>query len=293
MPMSRANLGLPLGFIGMLAFAATLPARRLGVTVFDPLFLSAAGALLAGSAALAVLLALRRRPPPKSFWPALISAGFCSIVAYPVLTALAMTSVPAAHGGVVLGILPLTIAATAALLGYERPSFGFWLACAAGAIIVMTFVLRRGDIGSFAAGDLFLLGAVIVGSMNYTLYGRLTLSMPGWEVISWAAVIYLPFAVVASLALRPAGLLEAPSEAWVALGYIGLVSQYTGFFLFNAAMAMSGIVRIGQMLLLQPFATLALAVPVNGERIELETVLFAAAVVATVIIARRMRVKRS
>jgi len=292
MPTSRASLGLLLGFVGMLAFAATLPARRLGVTFFDPIFLSAAGALFAGSAALIVLLALRRRPPRKSFWPALISAGFCSIVAYPVLTALAMTSVPAAHGGVVLGILPLTIAATAALLGYERPSPGFWLACAAGAIIVTTFVLRRGGVGSFAAGDLFLLGAVVVGSVNYTLYGRMTLAIPGWEVISWAAVTYLPFALVASVVLAPAGLFEAPYEAWAALSYIGLVSQYTGFFLFNAAMAMSGIARIGQMLLLQPFATLALAVPVNGERIELDTVLFATAVVMTVVIGQRMRVAR-
>ena len=290
--MSRTNLGLLLGFIGMVAFAATLPARRLGVTVFDPLFLSAGGATLAGTAALLVLLILRRQPPAKSFWPSLISAGFCSVVAYPVLTALAMTSVPAAHGGVVLGILPLTIAATAALLGYERPSLGFWLACAAGAIVVLVFVLRRSGLGSFAAGDLFLLGAVIVGSVNYTLYGRLTLSMPGWEVISWAAVIYLPFAVAASVALRPADLFEASYEAWAALGYIGLVSQYTGFFLFNAAMAMSGIARIGQMLLLQPFATLALALPVNGEPLELETILFAAAVVATVVVAQRMRVAR-
>jgi drug/metabolite transporter (DMT)-like permease len=46
------------------------------------------------------------------------------------------------------------------------------------------------------------------------------------------------------------------------------------------------------MLLLQPFATLALAVPVNGEHIDAETVLFAAAVVATVVIGQRMRVKR-
>ena len=57
--------------------------------------------------------------------------------------ALAMVSVPAAHGGVVLGILPLATAAAAALIAHERPSVGFWLASLAGAALVLIFVLRQ------------------------------------------------------------------------------------------------------------------------------------------------------
>jgi drug/metabolite transporter (DMT)-like permease len=71
------------------------------------------------------------------------------------------------------------------------------------------------------------------------------------------------------------------------------VSQYTAFFVFNAAMAMAGIARAGQIMLLQPFMIVALASPVNGEPINLETILFATAVVATVLVAQRMRVKRA
>jgi hypothetical protein len=44
--------------------------------------------------------------------------------------------------------------------------------------------------------------------------------------------------------------------------------------------------------LLQPFVVLAIAIPVNGEQLNLETVLFAVAVVATVVIGQRMRVTR-
>jgi drug/metabolite transporter (DMT)-like permease len=84
-----------------------------------------------------------------------------------------------------------------------------------------------------------------------------------------------------------------PIPAWAGLGYVGLVSQYTAFFVFNAAMAMGGIARISQIMLLQPFVTVTLARAVNGEAIDVETVLFAAAVVATVLIAQRMRVRRS
>jgi hypothetical protein len=38
---------------------------------------------------------------------------------------------------------------------------------------------------------------------------------------------------------------------------------------------------------------LAIAIPVNGERPDLETLLFASAVVGTVIVGQRMRVTRS
>ena len=45
-------------------------------------------------------------------------------------------------------------------------------------------------------------------------------------------------------------------------------------------------------MLLQPFVIVALAWPVNGEPIDIETLLFAAAVVATVLVGQRMRVVR-
>jgi drug/metabolite transporter (DMT)-like permease len=286
------HIGLILGIVGMVAFAGTLPARRLAVAALDPLYLCAASGVLAGSAALLVLALTRRRLPPRALWSEFCIAGFCSVIAFPVLTALAMTSVPAAHGGVVLGIQPLAIAAGATLLARERPSAGFWLVGAIGTGIVVWFVLRRGG-GDIGAGDVLLLFSVLAGGANYTLYGRLTARMPGWEAISWPVAIYLPLAIVAMLALWPRELATTPYPAWAALGYVGLVSQYTAYFLFNAAMALAGIARMGQLLLLLPFATVVLAWPVNGERIEVETLLFAAAVVATVAVSQRMRVMRA
>jgi drug/metabolite transporter (DMT)-like permease len=160
-------------------------------------------------------------------------------------------------------------------------------------VIVLTFVLRRGGGEAISAGDLFLLGTVAAGAVGYTLSGRLTACIAGWEVISWQVVIFLPLAALATFALWPADIASVPITAWAGLGYVGLVSQYTAFFVFNAAMAMGGIARVGQIMLLQPFMIVALALPVNGEPIDVETVLFAAAVVATVLIAQRMRVARA
>lgn len=47
---SREKLGLALGFFGMCLFAGTLPATRLALTGFDPLFLTVARGTIAGCA---------------------------------------------------------------------------------------------------------------------------------------------------------------------------------------------------------------------------------------------------
>jgi len=292
MAISHKKLGLLLGFIGMCLFAGTLPATRLAVSGLDPLFLTVARAALAGSAGLVVLLVLRRRAPPRSLWLEMFAAAVCTVVGFPLFAALAMMTVPAAHGGVVLGILPLATAAAAAIFAHERPSLGFWLTSAAGAIIVVIFIFRRSGSIIFSAGDLFLLGTVASGALGYTFSGRLAARMPGWEVISWQVVIFLPLAAVATFALWPADIASVSIWSWAGLGYVGFVSQYTAFFVFNAALAIGGIARVGQVMLLQPFAIVALALPVNGEPINVETILFAAAVVATVLIGQRMRVVR-
>lgn len=290
---SRKNeVGIVLGVAGVILFAGTLPATRLAVAAIDPLFLTAARAVIAGLAGTAVLAALRRPIPPRALWGELALTGLCTIVGFPVFTALAMFSVPAAHGGVVLGIVPLATAAAAALVAHERPSLGFWLVSLVGAAIVLAFVLSRPQARAFALGDLFLLGTVLAGAFGYALSGRLSLRMPGWEVVSWQVVGFLPFAVLAALTLWPHDLTAIPLQAWAGLAYVGLVSQYLAFFVFNAAMAAAGVARVGQLMLLQPFVIVVLAAVINDEPIRISTLAYAVAVVATVLIGQRMSVKR-
>jgi drug/metabolite transporter (DMT)-like permease len=292
MTNSHKQLGLALGFAGVVLFGGTLPATRLTVATIDPLFLTAARATLAGCAGLTVLLVLRRPLPPRALWGDLLLAGLCTIAGFPILMALAMVSVPAAHGGVVLGIVPLATVAAAALVTRERPSIGFWLASLAGAAIVVAFVLSQNETQSVGIGDLFLLGTVVAGAFGYALSGRLSLSLPGWEVISWQVAGFLPVSALAAFLLWPHNLAAVPWTAWTGLAYVSFVSQFLAFFVFNAAMALGGVARVGQLMLLQPFVIVALAAPVNGEPIRLGTLAYAAAVVATVVIGQRMRVNR-
>ena len=288
----REKLGLALGFAGVALFGGTLPATRLTVASIDPLFLSAARATIAGLAGLALLAVTRKPLPPRALWGELVLAGLCTIVGFPVLMALAMVNVPAAHGGVVLGIMPLATVAAAALIAHERPSLGFWLASLAGAAIVVVFVLSDTDTRGVALGDLYLLGTIVAGAFGYTLSGRLSRKLPGWEVISWQVALFLPASALAALLLWPRGLADVPLPAWAGLAYVSFVSQFFAFFVFNAAMAMGGVARVGQLMLLQPFVIVALAAPVNGEPVRLSTIAFAAAVVGTVLVGQRMRVTR-
>jgi drug/metabolite transporter (DMT)-like permease len=292
MTTSREKIGLALGVAGVLLFGGTLPATRLAVAALDPLFLSAARAVIAGCAGLLLLIVLRRPMPPRALWHEFMLAGLCTIVGFPVFMGLAMAHVPAAHGGVVLGIIPLATAAAAALVAHERPSLGFWLASMAGAAIVLVFMVRQSGAHTIQLGDLYLLGTVISGAFGYALSGRLSMQRPGWEVISWQVTLFLPLSLVAAFMLWPADLTDVPAPAWAGLAYVSLISQFFAFFVFNAAMAMGGVARVSQLMLLQPFVIVALSVPVNGERFDISTLLYATAVVAAVLAGQRMSVAR-
>lgn len=95
----------------MCLFAGTLPAARLAVSGLDPLVLTAPRAMIAGLAALVVLVVSGRRPPPRSLWLEMLGGAACTVVGFPLFAALGMRALPASHGGVVLGILPLATAA--------------------------------------------------------------------------------------------------------------------------------------------------------------------------------------
>ena len=290
--LSPEHLGLLLGFIGMAIFGGTLPATRLAVSGFDPFALTALRTAIAGLCALILLLVLRRPLPPRRLWFQLAIAMLCVSILFPFLMALAVLTVDASHGGVVLGILPIATALVAVAITHERPKPLFWVASVAGASLVIAFALRQGG-GALSAGDLLLFAAVAIAAIGFTFSGRLTAEMPGWEVISWVQVIALPISLPAAALTLPADLTHIALKPWLALLYVAVFSQWIGFFAWNAGMAMGGITRVSQVQLLQPFITFALAALFNDETITLQILMFAAAVVATVAIGTGTRVRET
>src|SRR5437762_13632180 len=291
-PASRERLGLLLGFVGMVIFGGTLPATRIAVAEIDPIGLPSLRTAIAGLCSLALLLVLRRPLPPRALWPQLAIAMACVSILFPLLMALGMQRVDASHGGVVLGVLPIATALVAVAITHERPKPLFWIASAAGASLVIAFALRQGG-GTLSAGDLLLFAAVGVAAIGYTFSGRLTAGMPGWEVISWVLVLALPISLPAAALTMPADVTQIALKPWLALLYVAVFSQWIGFFAWNAGMAMGGIARVSQVQLLQPFITFALAALFNDETITPQILLFAAAVVATVAISTRTRIRQT
>ena len=287
--VSRETLGLIIGTIGVIIFGVTLPMTRIAVVSLDPWFVTMGRAALAGLVALCVLVVLKRSVPTRSELMRLGVAAVFVIVGFPGFTGFAMRLVPASHGGVVLGILPLVVALFGAIAARERHSFGFWLSALAGAALVIGFSLRDGE-GGLGLGDVLLLGAVLSAASGYTVLAGLTKSRPGWEVISWTVVISLPVTLPFAFLTAPSDLFAVPLPHWGAFLYLGLMSQYVGFFFWNTGLAMGGQARVSQTQLLQTFVTLAFAAWVNGEQVDLLTWIFAVAVVGVVLIGRRTRI---
>jgi drug/metabolite transporter (DMT)-like permease len=290
--MPRETPGLLLGLVGVCVFAGTLPFTHLAVEHLSPLFVTAGRAALAGLLAGTTLVILRRSWPTKRQAGTLVLVAFCLVAGFPGFTALAMQRVPASHGGVVLGILPLATSAISALIAGERPSPAFWAAALAGAALVIGFTLHEGG-GSLGQGDLYLLAAAVSSALGYVLSGKLVRSgYGGWEVISWVLVVALPATVPLALWSMPTYPASVPAWSWIGFVYVALMSQYLCFFAWNAGLALGGIAHVSQVQLLQTFITLIFAAFLNGERIALSAWLVAVAVFLLVLAAQRAKVSR-
>ncbi len=288
--ISRETRGLLLGFCGVCMFGATLPMTRLAVLDFDPLAMTALRAALGGLVATLALFIGGAKWPERRHWPKLVYVALTVCTGFQLTSAMGSVTVPSAHGGVVLGLLPLCTALTATLWSGERPSLGFWLCSVAGAVLIIAYALRQGA-GSLGAGDLWLLGTVLCASTGYVASAELARVMPGWTVISWALAANLVASVPAAIWLWPDNLAAVTPRGWGAFLYLSLVSQYFAFFVWNAALAMGGMARVSQIQFLQTFVTLGFAALLAGESIDVPTVLAALAVLGLVRLSRRFRVE--
>ncbi len=283
--------GLLLGLIGVVIFGLTLPATRASLTGLDPYLIGLGRGVVAGVAAAIILLVTRQKWPGKKAWRHLIIASAGVVLGFPILATLAMQYVPAAHGGIVLAILPLATAVAGVVLAGERPSIGFWICSIAGTAAVLTFALIEGAGASGVhTADLLLAAAVIAAAIGYAEGAVLARSMAGWQVICWALVIAAPILLTALIILGTPINWSASATAWAGFIYLALFSQFIGFFAWYQGLALGGVAKVGQLQLLQTFVTLGAAALLLGEQITWLEIGFALLVAAIVAVGRRMRV---
>ncbi|WP_432524718.1 DMT family transporter, partial [Kineococcus sp. SYSU DK006] len=260
--------GLLLGLLGVLVFSLTLPFTRLAVAGLDPLFAGAGRAVLAALLA-GALLALRRvARPARRLVPRLAVVVAGVVAGFPLLTSWALQSVPAAHGAVVVGALPLATAAAGCLRGGERPPAGFWAASTAGFAAVLAFLaVGAGGLGGLHVPDLLLLAAVVLAAAGYAEGALLARELGAWQTTCWALVLALPLTVPLAVGGALRGGLSAEPSGWVAFGYLGVFSTFLGFFAWYRGLAIGPVSSVSQVQLVQPVFTLAWSALFFGEHV--------------------------
>ena len=274
-----------LGIFGVVAFGATLPVTRIALQDFSPEFLTFARATLAAGLAFGSLIWFGKPMRHRDDFQIFI-AGIFLIFTFPAFMAIAMQSVPAAHGGVVLGFLPLTTAIFARLIAQETPSARFWVLSISGCAVVTTYVfIKAGSNNAIASwsGYIWLIAAGLTASIGYVIFGKLSRETPGWEIICRSLILNLPLILGGLIWYYDSSIWTAESNSIWAMVYLGSFSMFLAFCAWNIALAIGGIARIGQLQLLQVFVTVAVAALLLGEVIDTTTII--TALLVTVIVA--------
>ena len=284
--MRRTTGGWGSGLVGVIIFSASLPATRVALGGFTPLFLTSARAVIAASLGAMLLGALRQaRPAPRDLGSlAVVAVGV--VIGFPLLTALALRHITAAHSIVFVGLLPLATAFFAVLRGGERPRPAFWLFSGVGGLSVAGFAMAQSR-GASLTGDLLMAAAILLCGLGYAEGATLSRRLGGWQVISWALVLAFPVMAAIALATLPPVWSGIGWAAWGGLAYVSLFSMLIGFVFWYRGLALGGIAGVGQLQLLQPFFGLALAGLILQEPVAWTMVAVTALVVLCVAGAKR------
>jgi len=253
---------------------------------FDPVFLTIARAGIAGVLALCLLFAFKEKRPSRSDIVSLVIVALGVVVGFQLLTALALQHITSAHSIVFIGLLPLSTAIFGVVRGGERPKPAFWIFSVLGSALVAGFAFTQGLTAS-PVGDALMLAAIIVCGLGYAEGAKLSRTLGGWQVISWALVLSLPVMIALSIFYMPPPFSDIELPAWLSLAYVSLFSMLIGFVFWYRGLAQGGIAAVGQLQLLQPFFGLALAATLLHEPVTSTMLAVTVAVILCVVGARK------
>ena len=274
------------GLLGVVIFSGSLPATRVAVAGFSPLFLTSARAVIAVALAAALLALWRQARPGREDLASLAVVAVGVVIGFPLLTALALQHINSARSIVFIGLLPLATAIFGVLRGGERPRPLFWLCSGLGGAIIVAFALSNGGAAS-PAGDLLMVAAVVLCGLGYAEGAKLSRRLGGWQVISWALVLAAPLMLALAAMTLPSSWTGVGVPAWLGLMYVSVFSMLVGFVFWYRGLALGGIASVGQLQLLQPFLGLALAGLLLHEPVAWTMTVATGLVVLCVALARR------
>lgn len=132
-----------------------------------------------------------------------------------------------------------------------------------------------------------MLLAVLACGLGYAEGAKLSRTLGGWQVISWALVLSMPVVAPLTWCLTPSSFSGISTPAWLSLAYVSLFSMLIGFVFWYRGLAQGGIAAVGQLQLLQPFFGLALAATLLHEQVSIGMLGVTVAVILCVAGARK------
>ncbi|PZC43377.1 MAG: Permease of the drug/metabolite transporter (DMT) superfamily [Chloroflexi bacterium] len=299
--LTRENYGFLLGLIGVVVFSSTLPiTRHLAQIGFTSLEIGFGRGFIAGLASLLILLFKGHlkfeKLPHRSDFTKLVITAIGVVFGFPIFTAVAMQTIPAGNGGIVLAAVPLSTAIFAGFLSEEKPSVRFWIIAILGFISVIIFRLLTTDssIWDMGLGDLALFLCVLLGGMGYAQGGILGKRMSGWRVICWSLVISLPVVVPLTLInfdfthlVQITG--DSPKSI-ILFTFLCLFNNLIGFFFFYEGMGMGGVARVSQIDLFRPFLTFFFSVVFLAEKMSVISIFFLLLIIVIVYSSKRSKI---
>jgi drug/metabolite transporter (DMT)-like permease len=208
-----------------------------------------------------------RALPRRTFW-ALVGLGVVGNTIYQTafMTGLSLTS--ATNSAMIIGSMPVAVAALGTLLGIERASAAMWLGVALGTAGVALVVSAGGGgqaAGSFR-GDLLVTFAVVCWASYTVGIRRMGAGVDPLWITTLTTVAGTPGLLLVGLP----GILRAPWQAvtpatWAAAGYSAFLALVLSYVLYNRAVQAIGSGRTALYNCLTPLVAMLIAWVTLGE----------------------------
>lgn len=274
------------GLLGVIIFSATLPATRLAIIDFSPLFLTSARAFIAAMVAAAILKLFRQTRPVRQDIMSLSIVALSVVIGFPLLTALALQYITSAYSMNFICLLPLSTAIFGVLRGRESAKPLFWVFSCAGSCVFFIFSIGT-NVSNSGIGDILMVVAVIVCGLGYAEGAVLSRRIGSWQVISWSLVFAAPLMLVIALMTQPLSWYGIGFPAWLSLVYVSLFSSLIGFVFWYRGLALAGIAQVGQLQLLLPFFGLIFASWLLDETVSWTMIVAMGLIVVCIALAKR------
>ncbi len=287
-----AVLGLAL--VAVALWAGTPAVTKLAVGSLDGIAVGMLRTLLGAVVALPLVLLTRLAPPRSAAGRGYLAvSALGGFVLFPLLFSFGMVRTSAAHGALLLAVLPILTGLFAALLERRMPAARWWCGAAialAGTVLLVDARFGLASGGASLAGDLLVLLSCVFASAGYVAGAHAAREAGSWAVTVWGLVVGgLLLVPLAPWLIPLAELATAGLSVWSALIYLAVLSSIVGYAAWYRALALDDIGRTGLIQFAQPVISVAIAVVLLGESVTWPLAVAGSVIIFGVVLAQRRR----